>query len=312
MGGMHLIGKIILLILSLFFSIACSDVVEEQDQMIITAQGMITNGNCQEAINLLTQMTGIETSSRYYMTLASAQACFGSYNSIDFFMTDVGTIDTSPATDLMPSLSLMSTSANMTSSTDIDFTSIRDAINTLNFAGAVANGTYTERAAVFSTTDNNDISLFAAYLAIAGLGMLANFYGNVDGAGTKGAGAGASICYFQYTDAVAQGVVDGSVGDSCANPYTAPATDATLMCEGIVFVNTLFDILQQPDLPLPTDSGEISDIDVAVATFIANCEAVLGVADEVVCTTVSQVTCEGVSDQAREIYYATVFEELHR
>ena len=73
---------------------------------IVRAQNLLSDEECQEALDILNKIDGVK-GSRWYQTQASAQACFSSFREISFFASGIQNIvaDTSSPESLGGSLS---------------------------------------------------------------------------------------------------------------------------------------------------------------------------------------------------------------
>lgn len=288
---------------------ACDDSQSEEDDNEIT-QALIelSDGNCQSALNILDAMTNMETNARWHQTKASAQACFTDFNEITFFSVDADLIDTTSLTTLGRSFPILSTSDDMTTATDVQFTSLYDAVTTLISAGSPTTNNFAGRGEVFNTFDNTNITLQALYFSIGNVGQYMRYYGNADATGTKGAGGGGNGCYMDYTDGTAAAIIIAQTTGSCGGAGDAhPDMTDTRACNGIVLINTIFNALQNIDVP--SDSGSTSDIDDTINSLITTCQGAIAPND--ICTVVDQATCEAQGNAIIQQYFAAVMEQMH-
>ncbi len=298
----------IFLIFSLAF-ISCSEVQDEDDEAIRSALIALSEGECQEAITILDGMSNTETNARWYQTRASAQACFTSFNEITFFASDVDLIDTTNLTTLGRSFPLFSTSDDMTVAGDSEFVNLHQAVNILISAGNVEEFSYASRATVFTSNENANISMQALYFSAGNLGHYMRFFGNANPTtGAKGGGAGGNGCYMDYTDGVAAVIIGGALTGSCLGAGDAhpDMTDARA-CNGIVLINTIFNTLQNIDIP--DDSGSLSSVDDTINTLITTCQGTL--VPNRICTVVNQDLCEAEGNALIQRYFALIMEQLH-
>ncbi len=304
--------KIIVSIFFLLFFISCADISEEQKEDILTAQLFLTDGQCQDALNILDAMTDITTNARWYQTYASAQACFTSFNEITFFGTDIDTLDTTDDETSFRSMALFSTSDDMTSATDIDYANLYAAVNTLISAGGVTIYDWADRQEVFSSSDNTNISMQALYMVLAALGEYFFHFGNANTTtGAKGGGGAGNNCYMNYTAVAALAAVGGGTSGTCVGGGSGHADMTTaLACNGIVLMNTMINIIPAISSSLPTDTGSLSDLDDNFAAFVTACNTALGV-NNAVCTIVNQADCEALNTDYIETYMAALFENGH-
>lgn len=305
---MNTLLNILVLLASIIFY-GCSDVIDEDEATITSALIALTDGNCSEAISILESMSDVTTNARWHQTYASAQACFTSFTEITFFDSDVDLIDSTSLTTLGRSLPQFSTSDDMTTATDTDYVQLYGGVTTLISAGGVSTNTFASRAAVFDDDDNQNITLQALYFSIANLGQYFRFFGNADATGTKGSGGSGNGCYMDYTDGAAAAAIGGASTGSCAGAGDAhPDMTDALACNGVVLLNTVFNTLQNIDIP--DDSGDLSEVDDTISALITACQGALG-GSNAICTMVDQDLCEAEGNAIIQRYFALVVEQIH-
>ena len=300
---------------------------------IIRAQNELTNENCQSAIDILDAIEG-EKSARWYQTKASAQACFSTFREISFFVSGIKNIAAS-SNDFGRSFASFDISSDMQASDDLNYTALLDAIETLQTAGDPTTLDFTGRSAIWEEEENTNMTLQAGYAGVAALGMYMNYYGNVNEDGEKGGGTGSNNCYLDYSNTFALAALAGlgtnaspCTGSGSGHPDLTPTgggllTGDTLTraCQGLVLFNSLFDFIS--NIPVPSDSGDLSQIDDIIGLRMTECESALAnlgtllgtTVDDRICTTTSIAECEniGTAEPERiEQYFVVTFEFLHR
>jgi hypothetical protein len=172
----------------------------------------------------------------------------------------------------------------------------------------------------------------ALFLSIVQLGKFLNYYGNVDASGNKGSGAanteeqGAtpSTCFIKYTEARSIVFLGSGGGGVCNDMSTdlghpdlslaAGSLTATKkkMCEGLMLVTNIMDILANITLPSSSSYGSLTALPATVSTF----KSTIIAADPTLSTllnTTDQTTCESLVASATEFdnlqfIYAMLFE----
>ena len=267
------------IVLSLFLLISCGSKPEEETRRAIDkAQVFLSTNKCQDAINVLEE-SGLETTDFLYIQVyASAYACRSGFSELTFFTSDINVLQTSSATELFTTVSLLSTSPE-TMADSASYTDLLKGINIiLNSTGTPSqisrNGTYGERKA-------GDMGTQALYMLIAQLGKYLNHYGNVDTTGKKGGGA--SQCFLAYSDATASALADALPATNACQPpqvgnpdlsLAAPELDKTKrrMCEGLMIITNLADILRNIALPTNDSFGDLADVKDLVDDYIDDFE----------------------------------------
>jgi hypothetical protein len=336
--------KSLLFILILIFAFSCGKNSDEQlKEAVLDAQIALGAGNCQYAIDVLEAYGRVSTNAKYVKTLASAYACRAGYSTPTFFTTDL------PVT--MSYVPLGGTTVYSTSEVavanplqdDLVFNDLQTAINILLYAGGIASPTEptaTERAKHFSSDEAGDINSQLLFMELVQLGKYMRVYGNGIGTGVnkgkKGFGTYGNTCFTSY-DSATQNIKDyladplraafkctatnsshpqlqGPVGASAG---ITPATRKTRMCQGVVLLNGVFNLL--PSVLGAATGGSLSDISTLTdsITFLQNAligvEPLLGSAFTPILTTVSQAKCEDdavVTVPQIEGYFAGMMENV--
>ena len=295
----------ILFILCLFAS--CAQKSDEQvRQAIDVALSHLSKEECNEAIKVL-EAAGVQNSNAIYLqVLASAYACKGGYDEIAFIADDLLNLNATTPFLLFQSLSTFSLSSE-TAPDSANYVAIRTGLNLLlNSTTTVGQ---TEREAKFGSRKAGDMGVQALMLNVVNFGKFINLYGNVDSSGEKGQGAGTNTCFINYTDARAQLLItalpaanncnsntDGHPGLSLA-AADLPVTKRRL-CEGLMTVTNLLDILNNVDISGSSDLSALQDIADQVNTYKTVAEAAgLGT----LINTLSQSECETLLNTASNL-----------
>lgn len=312
--------------------VACAkNPAEEEASAIDQALTLLSKEECDEAIDILEDIGRRTDNAVYLQVLASAYACRADFNEIEFLATDIEAINTT-STDFMKSLSILSLSYESTANSD-QFQDIDEALDILlnvdsNQPSQVA------REAKYGPRKAGDMGIQALFLSMVQLGKFLNFYGNVNTSGAKGLG-GASVdeqgadqseCFLPYTDPVAITYVDSlpatnacdnfSGGDN-GHPNMSFAaanleTTKTRMCQGLMLVTNIIDILSNITIPQNDATDNLDEI----ATLSASFKSTITTADPdlaVLLDTTSQSACETLLDTPTEfanmqLIYAMLFE----
>ncbi len=299
-----------LLFITLFSACGVSD-SEKIDEAISKAHQLLTERDCNEALKELNEV-GYQNKNPYYLSVyASAQACKSDFTEPNFFANDVDNIGTSNTT-ILGTLSTMSTSEIIDSSTD-SYQNLKNAINTLLYAGGISAPSHANRAAVFGASAARNLGAQAFYMIIAQMGKYFYLHGNTDSNGRKGnRDPIANSCLADYTTPAGQvaRLAAGASISPCASDSSGDTElqsghpeRTKLMCEGIVLFNNLLDILAS--LTFTGDNvGALSSLQAGITDL---CGALsLGT----ICTQRSQSDCEAESMDNIELYFVGVFETM--
>jgi hypothetical protein len=259
--------------------ISCSKKAEEQTRKAVDkAQAFLSSSKCQEAINVLEE-GGLQTENPIYVQVyASAYACRSGFSVLTFFGTDIPLIDTDDSQAFFKSLTLLSSSSETTA----DSSSYSDLLRAINISISSGGGnapSQVSRNTMYGPGKAGDIGTQALYMLIAQLGKYLHLYGNVDSSGVKGGGAGSSQCFVQYDDPTAAAGVGSLPGSNACDPGDAGHAGLSLaagslvttkrrMCEGLMIVTNLSDILRNIVLPENDSIGDLSDVQSLIDTYI--------------------------------------------
>ena len=318
------------IILLCFFS--CGKTIDEKTaSAVLSANIYLSKGNCQGAINVLEANGRQDQNAHYLKTLASAYACRAEFSTITFFASDLA-LTTAPAP--LGGTSVYSTSLAAATSpmqADFNFRDLQTAIDILLYAGGIPSTlepTAHERSRYFSADEASDINSQLLYMMLAQLGKYMHYYGNGSAAGLKGAGAAANKCFTGYNLANAGGIAAvqaliAALPATCQSPLesshselspvVAAATRKTRLCQGVVILNGIFNILPSfigsASGTLATQTTAITAAATAVTTALTTADPAVGV----VSSTINQSVCEdnaNVPIAKLETYFAIMFENL--
>lgn len=270
--------KYLSLILGLLVFVSCGKNAEDETRKAIDkAQAYLSSSKCQEAIDALEQ-SGLETSDPVFVQVyASAYACRAGFDELTFFLEDIGTINASSSTAFYKSLTQMSTSVE-TASDSQKYTDLLRAINIVLTAG----GATPSQAARNSTYGNQkaaDIGTQGLYMLIAQLGKYLYHYGNVSSLGVKGGGTAGSECFVKYDDATAIAAVNALPASNACDSSDNGHPDLSLaagsltvtkrrMCEGLMIITNLADILSNVTLSTNDSLGDLSQVKDLVVDYV--------------------------------------------
>lgn len=309
----------LLIIWILFLLASCAKSPSEKtDEAIDVALSYLSDSKCDAAIDVL-EDAGRDTSNPIYLqVLASAYACRAGYNEITFLDSQIPTIQGS-FTTFMKSLSLLTLSAETEADSD-DYKDFRTGINVvLNIDSGQPS--QAAREAKFGPRKAGDMGLQAIFLSLNQLGKFAHFYGNVDAAGVKGGGANTNTCFIAYTSAQALAFIGTGSTGSCTPGTLIGHPDLDLsdlpttkrrMCEGLMLVTNIIDILTNITLPDDPSMGSLDAVTTTLNNFKGNITTVAPDLEELLMTT-SQAECESIVSTATDfdklqLIYAMLFE----
>lgn len=304
----------ILLFLNLFI-ISCGQSDDEKiDSAISHANQLLSSSLCADAIAVLDGIGYQNLNSRYLQTYSSAQACLAGYSTIDFFASDVDKIYANDA-NFIGSLTLFTTSPT-TSLTSGSFLNLKNAINTLLFAGSTTSSSTTNRRAIFLETEIQAMNSQLLYMVLVQMGKYFEYYGNPSAAGLKGGGAGGNNCLADYTEGTAPAIRAGlgaaispcvadNDGHADLDGAVAATTRQSRMCEGIILFNNFTDILAS----LTFTGGNSGDIEL-LKTLSDYC-VLAGLGN--VCSVKTLSECEdtaNVTFENAQLFFLNMFENM--
>lgn len=294
---------------------------EKTDEAIDVALTYLSSEKCDAAIDVLEDAGRNNSNPVYLQVLASAYACRAHYNAVKFIEDDITTIS-GTATGLMKSLALLSLSPETTADSD-EYKDLRTGLGVLLNIDS-EQPSQVRREAKFGARKAGDMGLQTLLLSLVQLGKFTHYYGNVNvTSGVKGGGAKASKCFIAYTDAQALLAVSGGVTGSCTNSTLVGHPDLSMaaadlpvtkrrMCEGLMLVTNVIDVLSNITLPVSDDLGDLDDVANVVKSFRTNITT-LKPDLETLLTTTSQAECMSIVSTAPEFdklqqIYALLFE----
>lgn len=251
--------RVLLLITALIF-ISCGKSADEKiSSDIDRANTLLTSRQCGGAIDLLEGMGRKGTNPYYVVTLASAYACRAEYSSIKFFADDIALTSTDDS--VLGGLTLYSTADETISapfSTDSKVVDYQSGIDVLLYAGgniaSTTEPTYARRLSIYGN-DAGDVNSFAMYLILNQLGKYLRYYGNGNATAVKGGGTFGNTCFTDYGNApvaVQTAITTAGETGSCVtindghselSSAVAAATRKARLCQGVVLVNNLIELL---------------------------------------------------------------------
>ena len=318
-------SALILSILILFYSCAKSP-ADEVDEAIDIALDYLSYDKCDKAIDVLEGVGRDKTNPIYLQVLSSAYACRAGYDERVFLDTDIAKI---ASADLMKSLTTL-TLSNDHAADSASYLDLREALEVVLYVDS-NQPSQVKREAKYGPRKAGDMGVQALFLSFAQLGKFLQFYGNVDALGIKGAGAvstdeqgaTASTCFVGYTEAQSLAFLVGGGGGSCTGGTSshpdmlfAPAATLTItqrrMCEGLMLVTNIVDILNNLTLPNDASMGDLSNVKTSIVTSISTIITNFPTLATLLGTT-SQTTCETLVATAPEFdnlqfLYALIFE----
>ncbi len=289
----------------------------------------LSSNKCDAAIDVL-EGVGRDTSNPDYLqVLASAYACRAKFDTIKFLETQTLLIQGTDAT-LMKSLTLLALSRE-TSADSQTYSDVREALNILLNVDSEA-PSQVRREGKYGAREAGDMGIQALLLSITQLGKYLHFYGNVNSAGSKGLGAAntdeqgspASHCFVEYTDSGAiaflglgqTGICDNLATDDGHPDLSLAAGSLTVtkrrMCEGLVLVTNIVDILTNISLPDDPAFAVFSSVTAVAETIKTRVSADPTLAAYIDIT--SQKECEELIANASDFgdfqqVYALIFEK---
>lgn len=319
----------LILVFVLLFTIGCGKKTDDEiiDDAINNANRALSKRDCQTAIDTLESIGRKNSDARYLIVLASAYACRGGYNELILFANDFANISTSNA---LGGLTLFSTSDDMTSPSDSEYTDLQTAFEILVFAGGLstsANPDSDQRRAIFGNAKGGDIDAFIMYISMVQLGRFLRYYGNINTTtGQKGGGAASHNCLLNYQNIPFDvgGNISTLIGGATTGNCNAlddgndelglqASINVSRACQGVVLLNNFLNVLPAVlDSYTGNELAEIDAIRTTLQSFDVALLAALGANPEVA-SVKSQTLCESQNSAIQdflEIYYALRFEQL--
>ncbi|OIQ20873.1 MAG: hypothetical protein BM556_02720 [Bacteriovorax sp. MedPE-SWde] len=293
---------------------------EEADARMVSAENLLTRGQCDEALSKMTSFPARPDDARYVKLLASAYACKAGYTTTSFF-TELENTNLGTGADLLSIFTTFTQAQTNTGPLDRDYIYMFKAINTLLFSGTVStaeNPAAAFRAQDFTTEKADEINSFLLFLSFVELGKYFYHYGTTDSTGVKG-GAGAAVCMHSYANIANINVVLGAgASGSCTAAGQAGHADLNdggdihleRACQGIVLFNNFKDVLL--NLTFSSSAIDLSDLIDDINTAFA--ALLTDVSDSSIAEVRSVSLCEAnfaTNNNDLQIYFAYIFEILH-
>ncbi len=306
---------LILFLILLFYSCAKSPIEESSDAIDI-ALTHLSHEKCDDALEVLQDLGNQPSNAIYLQVLASAYACKASFNELSFIATDLTVLDATSTETIMTSLVKFSLSSETEADSD-NYSNLLSGINVL-LGSTTGSPSHTGRVTKFGSRKAGDMSVQALILNLVNLGKFLNYYGNVNASGAKGQGSNTNSCFINYSDPRATSQIGAGVGGVCnSNNDGHPDLDKTTtagkrrMCEGLVLLTNVIDIIDNLDLSSSTELTILEDLSTQVNTFLSAATAA-GIGSLVTMT--SQSTCETAMSTASnlndlEFFYSIIFEK---
>lgn len=280
MKARKLLSSICLILLITSGVTSCGKKADQVDAAISEAHYLLTSRDCTQARAALDKVGYQATNADYIGAYASTYACEANYSTITFFADDLSKLSSTQG-GLMGSLTLFSTSGDMTSSTDTDFTKLQTAIDTILYAGGQTSSSSANRKTVFTADEVSNLNVQALYMILVNLGRWLHFYGNPSATGVKGGGTNTNNCLYSYTDVNATGALDLNATGSCTSSSPAPTGSSDMMagtaveqktrlCQGLMMFTNFIDLIANITFS-STQTGGLNNIgttfDTACATI---------------------------------------------
>lgn len=273
--------SLFLLILTIILSGCGKNDNEETESKINEAYLLISQGNCEDALNLLTEDGEAYYDHNWSRAKASAEACLANYSTPNLVTNDISKLAAIAAADDFINATTTFTRTNMTGPTDREYLYLFSAMESLTRAGETTARSAAARSGVIGRVPSGDINFYLTFLTMNLMGRWYGYYGNVDAAGVKGAGGGANNCITDYAQDDAVAALNGGGGGNCPNAgrVSHPDVDAgnpiplraRRLCEGAMIFNIFINAFG--NITIPTGEPELT-----------NLSGIIGPAVDAVCT----------------------------
>jgi hypothetical protein len=235
--------KFLLIIFALFTISACGkSKSQEVKDSVLSANILLSTGQCQPAIDLLESLGRQTRDASYLKALASSYACRAGYSTVNFFGSDISKTATPSPLGGMTTYATSQVAVTSPLSDDTNFKDLQQAIDILLYAGGISSTndpTASERQKYFSAGQVGDINAQLVFMELVQLGKLMKVYTNADIAGAK------HNCFTDYTTtpAAVQAVVAVLPGACHVTNNSHPELALGLssrrlrLCQGVVLFN---------------------------------------------------------------------------
>lgn len=302
-------------ILFLLFLASCGGDKDDISNAIDEANFLLTTRNCAQARTVLDQVGYQASNPRYIAAYATTYACEANYSTVNFFADDLGNLS-GTANGFLGSIAAFSTSNRMTSATDVDFTKLQQAINTILYAGSITDSSSANRIATFGAADATNLHAQALYMVLVNLGRWLRYHGNTDSLGNKGSGTNpeANTCLYPYNDADANIITALSTGNTgpCTVGNVSSTTDINTgdvavnqerLCNGILLFNNFVDLI----LNLTFSSANAGNLSALSAEFETLCTSI-GAINTALCSMRDMDDCKAADPDELALFSAYIFE----
>jgi len=312
----------------LIFLTSCGESDEQvRKNLMVSANIAMGSGDCDKAIELMTSIDKPADDGEFIKILALSYACKAKFNVTKFLTEDLQRFDSSGTFN---GTTLFSTSDDVTSADDGDFTYLQLAMDTILYAGGLdldENPTSTKRGEKFSDDELNELEMLLVYLQLISMGRFFNYYGDANDDGEK------SGCIIQYDNVILDGgdfdtlMATGflNLGDcTVANYKDADIGHADLgtpddfnvkrLCHGAMIINNFFHVF--PSLLARISGADFDNVAAMerilriITQFMETQKA--GVGDRV-SNVLSQTKCETLNkddDDYLQVYYLMLMEQV--
>jgi hypothetical protein len=262
----------------MIFCFSCGQKLTESDYTL-RANMLLSQSKCSEALEVLTHVKDEDQTSNYFHALSSAHACTASYSLLTLF-SSIADYDNA-STNIFNFFAKMDIS-NETSDSDVGFTSLKLAIDSILYLNSSTDSTHEDRLVIIKNEQQNDELSFKAMIYILGyLGKWMAFYGDVSVGGLKGSGSGSNNCFTNYSNAGILSLLDSTPNRTCdadqaggivGHPSIVVGTSSGTqkLCQPLVYINHLLDILPNVTFSTSSSLGDLASSVTNVETLITN------------------------------------------
>lgn len=254
----------------LFYSCAKST-TEKVSESIDRALSSLSKGDCEAALTVLNEVGDQNDNPIYLQVLASAYACKANFVTATFISDDIPDINVTTPQAIFKSLSIL-TLSDETEADSIAFSSIQTGLDKILSSTSGTPGQLA-RDTKFGTRQSSGMGVQALILGFVNIGKFLNYYGNVDSSGVKGAGSLGNSCFLNYNDPRAQLLTGASTGactsdnDGHADLDQSTADGKRRLCEGLILLTNIIDILENIDLSNSSTLSALAGVTGQVQTF---------------------------------------------
>lgn len=330
-----MILRFLLCFLLIFVSCGKKEGDELRDDAITEADFFLTDGRCQEAIDVLEAAGRNSRNGRFTKKLATAYACRAGFNTALFFDNDIELIAT--AHSELGGLTRFKVSQMMDAPDNESYEDMKEAIDLLLYAGGLShsqNPSSEARREALGAEAGQDVDALLMYLVMNHFGQYLYYYGNTSSSGQKGVRVAAdNKCLVAYDNLTFDNPIVPGVSDlydylDVESSDTCSSTNATdghpdlgaigslniaRMCEGVTLLNNFLEIF--PKVIAEFGGADFDDLD-GVDTVLNAAKDILVAAEPStinVTRVKSQALCESQNestDENLQFYMATLIEGI--